>query len=184
MKIALSGLGIEECVDVPVAVNDQGNGHFVARGNAHVLHSTLRILYDPSAFIQSEFAVHQIPMRFGEPTRVVGTAFFIRFGQKNHVAVQRDAILHQLHDRLGEDGYAALVIHRASAINIAILHHTRERIDGPLLAFHTHDVRVRREQYGLLGSVAFDSGDEMYFVCFRRGNDFNFDAERAKLRRQ
>ena len=71
VKMALSGRGMDECVDVPRAVRSDETRRLVGGRDADVLNLAGLVLDDPAAFVQGKFAIDLVPGFLGEIARAV-----------------------------------------------------------------------------------------------------------------
>ena len=84
-----------------------------------------------------------------------------RFGEEDHVAIERHAAPLEQQHRHQVRGQHRLVVLGAASPDVAVLHHRAERIDRPLLALHADDVGVREDQQRPLRSVALQPRDQV-----------------------
>ena len=116
-------------------------------------------------------------MVFGESGGVELAAFFVRFGEENHVAGEGDFVLREEHDGLGEDGESAFEVDGATADDVTVFNDAGKGIDGPLFPLDSDDIGMGREQDRLPAAIAFQAGDEVRFVGIGGGDDIDLKAE-------
>jgi hypothetical protein len=185
VKIALSGLGIEECVDVPRAVTRTATDDLSAVEMLMYWTRPSRPLMIHPPSLRRELAVDLRPVVLGEPRSVVAeAAFFVGLGEEDHVAGERNLLFRQRHDGLRKDRHSALEIDGASPEHIPILHDAAERVERPFLALDPYDIRVRGEQDGALRSIAPQTGDEVGFAGLGGRDDIYFEPERPEAGRK
>jgi calmodulin len=97
-----------------------------------------------------------------------GSALFARFGQEDHVAVERHVLaLQRQHGHQGGD-HVVLVVHRAAPVDVAAVAGGPKGWERPLGGIHVHRVGVRHDEQGLFAAVAFEPGHHVRPVRFER----------------
>ncbi len=120
-------------------------------------------------------------MILGKPSSVVSPALFIGFGEQNDIACERNLVLREHHDGLGEHSQTTFEVDGASAHDVSVFDDTGKGIDGPLFAFDAHDIGMAGKQDRLLASISFQARDEVGFLRIRCLDDIDLQAEWGEL---
>ena len=134
--------------------------HFLRR--LHIEQRVLSLLYFAAARVDIDaiLGVDQVAFVLEQPVdAVVRPALLARRQSENHVAVGYNFLGFEAQQRRDEHRRAALLVLRASTIEVAVLLRKHERIVGPIRALRLDDVEMRQQQHRLVcarSSIAHD----------------------------
>ena len=143
-------------------------------------------LEDPAALVDRCAGVDLVPVVLGQPRRPVGAALLVGLGEQDQVAGARGRLARDPHRGDRERREPALEVHRAAAVQEAVLDEPAERVDGPQRALDPDDVRVAGEQQRLLRRRPRrrQPRDQVRLAGRGRRHDLDAEAERLQPRPQ
>ena len=93
--------------------------------------------------------------------------FFTRFGEENHVAVERDVEAFERQHHHQRRRRIVLVVDGAPAVDVAAVAHRAERRKAPLLLVDADGVEVAHDEQRPLLAAAFEAGEDVRSLLFQ-----------------